>query len=166
MKYLFLLFLPALLSTTPNERQQPRTRSSAMHRLTFTLHVIEGDKDQPQNYTLVLEERTSGKIRALTKFPLRSGSETTYVETGIKCDAQYNEVLDGRVRVQVELQYTGPAGGAPITAAPATADAPVLHEWQSRVEATVPVDEVFVLSTYDAGTGRKYQLDVRAEKLR
>lgn len=155
-----LLFIALVLTlnipTIAEERQQRSARSSSMYRLTFTLHVIEAGKDQPRHYTLVLEERSGGKIRALTKVPVKQGADITYIETGIKSDAEYTET-EGRIRLQVELQYTG------ITAS----DPPSIHEWQTRVESTIAANEVSVLSTYDGGeNGRRYQLDVKAEKLR
>ena len=122
--FLLALTMPATLSAAETQQQRV-ARSSSMYRLNFTLHVMDGEKDQPRNFALVLEDRTSGKIRALTKIPVKTGAETNYIETGIKTDAEYTE-LEGRIRLQVELQYTGVAGASARVGTPTTRSGPSL----------------------------------------
>ncbi len=136
------------------------TRPTAMYRLKFTLLTFDGTRDQTRQYTLILEDRSAGKIRMLSKVPVRQGEQTTYVETGVKCDAQFQEI-DGTVRLEVEIIFIDIAQPA------AQGEPPPINEWQSRVEATVLPNESTVLSTYDGGdTNRRFQLAVTAEKLR
>jgi hypothetical protein len=130
-----------------------------MYRFNFTLHVIEDGRDQVRQYMLILEERTGGKLRALTRIPVRERAETTYIETGVKCDAQYQEV-EGRVRIEVETHFSDAATAVP-------SDTPTIYEWQSRVELSLVPNETTLLSTYDGGgNNRRYTLEVLAEKLR
>jgi hypothetical protein len=133
-----------------------------MYRLDFTLHVIEDGQDKARQYTLILEERTSGKLRALTRIPVRqSADQITYIETGMKCDAEYQEI-EGRVRLEVETHYSDIAS----VSSPA-ADTPQIQEWQSHVGLSIVPNETTLLSTYDGGENqRRYTLEVRAEKLR
>ena len=138
------------------------TPPRSMYQLNFTLHVVEDGQDNVRQFTLILEERTSGKLRALTRIPVRqTADQITYVETGIKCDAEYQEI-EGRVRLEVETHFSdvAPAGSQP-------ADAPQIQEWQSRVGMSLVPSETTLLSAYDGGENqRRYTLEVRAEKLR
>jgi hypothetical protein len=169
MKYLRPLLLlalaaavsaPAMGSQERSQRPRP-SASGSFYRLHFTFRVSEDGKDRTRQFVLMLEERAQGKVRALTKVPVRDNNTTTYVETGIKCDTQFQEI-EGKVRIEVEVFYADPpAAAGPLPLAPA-----FINEWQSRVEATIVPNEVTTLSTYDDEGGLHFQLDVRAEKLR
>ena len=168
MKYLRPLLLMTLAAVVcapalgSQERSQRTSRpaSGSFYRLHFSFRVSEAGKDRTRQFTLMLEERSEGKVRALTKVPVRDNDSITYVETGIKCDAQYQEV-EGKVRLEVEVYYVDPPASGTPPFAPT-----VINEWQARVEATIPPNEVTTLSTYDGEAGLHYQLDVKAEKLR
>jgi hypothetical protein len=94
-----------------SERSQRTARADSalprsMYRLDFTLHIIEDGQDKTRQFALILEERSSGKFRALTRIPVRqSPDQITYVETGMKCDAEYQEI-EGRVHLEVETHYS------------------------------------------------------------
>jgi hypothetical protein len=156
---LLILLLVAPFSGAQERQPRAARPSAALYRLTFTLHVIEGGRDQTRNFMLVLEERSAGKVRNLRRIPARLGENQQYIETGIKCDAEFQEIAGG-LRLEIEMHFSDAAPEAAGTP-------PIINEWQSHVEATVVPNEVTVLTTYDGGEGnRRYQFDVKAEKLR
>jgi hypothetical protein len=171
---MFLALFVVAISEVSAGVQQARTvrtdlagrPSPAMYRLNLTLRMLgaanaDGAADKVRQYTLILEDRSPGKIRALTKVPIVQGDQTTYVETGVKCDIQFQETETGQVRLEVEAIFSELK---PVPERPQTPD---IREWQSRVEATINPLETTILSNYEnaAGDGR-LQIEVHAEKLR
>jgi hypothetical protein len=158
----FLLLVmpwPATEVSAFQRQNRPETRSSALYRLNFTLHVIEGSQDRKREFVMTVGERRSGRVRALTKVPIRQGMEVVYMETGVKCDAEYQEVSSG-IQLEVELVFNE------VAAESAGTDLPLIHEWQSEIQKTVPPNEATVLSTYnDEQRHRRYEFVVTAEKL-
>jgi hypothetical protein len=140
-------------------RTEP-SQARSIYRLNFVLHIVEDGQDTPRQYALLLEEKSQGKIRALTRVPVReSADRITWIETGMKCDAQYQEI-EGMLRLEVETHFSDMPSAR-------TAEAPPVQEWQSRVELSIVPNELTLLSTYDGGeNNRKYSLEVRAEKVR
>jgi len=163
---LTLLFLPVLAAEPRSHlaseaaRQRGPSRLASMYRFAFTLRIFEGTQEQIRQFELILEDRSEGKVRSLIKIPVRQGDAINYVDTGIKCDTQFQEI-EGAVRLETELTYTDLANSTP------TADAPRIHEWQTRVNTIVMPNRSTLLSSYDGGTGsRRYRLEVLAEKLK
>ena len=135
----------------------------AVYRLNFTLDIVENNERDTRKYTLVLEEREEGKMRALTKVPISvEEGRVRYVETGVKCDARYRE-QDGQIFLEVEVHFTSllpPSEGAQISQ-------PMIQEWQSQVEATISPGVAAVVTSFDdPKAGRHYELTVNAQKLR
>jgi hypothetical protein len=163
MRYILVSFLlmvvPATEVSAFQRQNRPETRSGVLYRLNFTLHVNEGSQDRKREFVMTVGERRSGRVRALTKVPVRRGTEVVYMETGVKCDAEYQEV-EGSIQLEVELVFNE------IAAESAGTDLPLIHEWQSQIQKTVPPNEATVLSTYkDEQRNRRYELVVIAEKL-
>ncbi len=155
--------LPARGGPTP-ARSQDRSRQveRALYRLNFALHILENNERETRKYSLVLEEREEGKVRALTKVPISVvEGRVRYIETGMKCDAEYRE-QDGKVILEIEMHFTDllpPAEGALISQ-------PRIQEWQSELETTLLPGVPTVVSSFeDAQGGRRYELEVTAEKL-
>lgn len=173
MRYLHRLFFPLLflmfvwpqteaLPGSAQRRSRQEGRSGSIYRLSFTLHVFEGSQDRKRQFVLTVGERRSGRIRAVTRVPVRDGTETRYIETGVKCDAEYQDI-EGGIQLEVEMHFSEVAP----TAGQAGADSPLIYEWQSEVEKTVAPNEVTVLGSYeDEQRNRRYQFEVIAEKLR
>jgi hypothetical protein len=160
---IFVWFEPEVLPEPLQRQDRPSTRSTVIYRLSFTLHVLSDSQDRKRQFVLTVGERRDGRIRALTKVPVRRGSEVEYIETGVKCDAEYEEI-EGGIRLEVEMHFSELA---PITGEQAAADTPLIYEWQSQVQKTVAPNEPTLLSSYDDEQGkRRYQLEVIAEKLR
>lgn len=153
-----------VLSSSPARAVQRSPRPPrAVYRLNFTLDILENNKRETRKYTLVLEERQEGKVRALTKVPISvEEGRVRYVEIGVKCDAQYRE-QDGQILLEVEVHFTSllpPSEGAQISQ-------PRIQEWQSRVEATISPGVATVVTSFDdPKAGRHYELAVKAEKLK
>ena len=117
--------------------------------------------EQEDVVTLLVGERRSGRVRALTKVPVCQGSEVTYIETGVKCDAEY-QVVEGGIQLEVETHFSEVAS----TPEQGGTDLPLIYEWQSQVQKTVPSNEKTVLSSYnDEHSNRRYELEVIAERL-
>jgi hypothetical protein len=158
---LLILLLTAPFSSAQERQPRAARPAASMYRLTFTLHVIESGRDQTRNFMLVLEERSVGRVRSLRRIPARLDENQQYIETGIKCDAEFQEIAGG-LRLEIEMHFSDAAAALETAGTP-----PIINEWQSHVEATVAPNEVTVLTTYDGGEGnRRYQFDVKAEKLR
>jgi hypothetical protein len=143
-------------------QNREESRSTSLYRLSFTLHVIEGSQDRKREFVMTVSARRSGRVRAVTKVPVREGAGTRYVDTGVKCDAEYQDAANG-IQLEVEMVFSEVAPAA----AQATTDSPLIYEWQSQVEKAVAPNEVTVLSSYDdEQSKRRYRLEVTAEKLR
>jgi hypothetical protein len=105
--------------------------------------------------------RRSGRVRAVTKVPIREGTGIRYIDTGIKCDADYQDSANA-IQLQVEMVFSEVA---PATAQ-TSSESPLIYEWQSQVEKVVAPNELTVLSSFhDEQTNRRYRLEVTAEKL-
>ncbi len=157
------LSLPARGGPTP-ARSQDRSRQveRALYRLNFALHILENNERETRKYTFVLEEREEGKVRALTKVPISvEEGRVRYIETGVRFDAEYRE-QDGKVILEIEMHFTDllpPAEGALLSQ-------PRIQEWQSELETTLLPGVPAVVSSFeDAQGGRRYELEVTAEKL-
>ena len=153
-----------IVSSSPATAVQRSPRPPrAVYRLSFTLDIVENNERETRKYTLVLEEREKGKVRALTKVPISvEEGRVRYVETGVKCDVQYRE-QDGQIFLEVEVHFTSlspPSEGAQISQ-------PRIQEWQSQVEATMSPGVAAVVTSFDdPKAGRHYELAVKAEKLK
>ena len=158
---LLLLAWPALEAFPTQRQNRGETRSNVVYRLSFTFHVFEGSQDRKRQFVLTVGERRSGRVRALTKVPVRQGSETTYIETGVKCDAEYQEI-EGGIQLEVETHFSEVAS----TDGQIGSETPLVYEWQSQLEKKVPPNEPTILSSYDdEQSNRHYRLEVVAEKL-
>jgi hypothetical protein len=161
---LFLSFAAQPIYAMPRRGQrQPReeTRSTSLYRLSFVLHVFEGSNDRKREFVMTVGARRSGRVRAITKVPVREGTGTRYIDTGVKCDAEYQDAANG-IQLEVEMVFSEVA-----PAAQTNTDSPLIYEWQSQVEKAVTPNEPTVLSSYDdEQTNRRYRLEVTAEKLR
>ena len=157
-----LTWFPMEASATSVQRgNREEVRSGRLYRLSFTLHVFTGMQDSKREFVMTVEEGRSGRVRALTRVPMRQGTEVTYVETGVKCDAEYLETPAG-IRLEVELQFSELAPRS----AEEGADLPLIYEWQSQIQKIVPPNQPTVLSTYREGQGnRRYELEIMAEPL-
>jgi hypothetical protein len=161
---LFLSFASQpMYAMPPRGQRQSReeTRSTSLYRLSFTLHVFEGSQDRKREFVMTVSARRSGRVRAVTKVPVREGTGTRYVDTGVKCDAEYQDAANG-IQLEVEMVFSEVA-----PASQASTDSPLIYEWQSQVEKAVVPNEPTVLSSYDdEQSNRHYRLEVTAEKLR
>jgi hypothetical protein len=162
LSFLVFVWPQARALAEPAQRQnRQEARSTVLYRLSFTLHVFDGSQDRKRQFVLTVGERRSGRVRALTRVPVRQGSQVTYVETGVKCDAEYQEI-EGRIQLEVETHFSEVAPGSDAAAD----DTPLIYEWQSQVEKTVSPNEPTVLSTYsDEERHRRYELEVTAERV-
>src|SRR5262245_40799937 len=77
---------------TAQRQNRQETRSGVLYRLSFTIHVFEGSQDRKRQFVMTVGERRSGRVRALTKVPVRQGAQVNYIETGVKCDAEFQEI--------------------------------------------------------------------------
>jgi hypothetical protein len=143
-------------------QNRDETRSTSLYRLSFTLHVFESSQDRKREFVMTVGARRSGRVRAITRVPVREGTGTRYIDTGVKCDAEYQDVQNG-IQLQVEMVFSEISSAAAQT----SPDSPLVYEWQSQVEKAVAPNELTVLSSYDdEQTNRRYRLEVTAEKLR
>jgi hypothetical protein len=154
--------LPADLSAAGLQRQnRQQVRSGPLYRLTFTLHIFTGTQDSQREFVMTVAEGRSGRVRALTKVPIHEGTGVTYIETGVKCDAEYLEIPAG-IQLEVELQFSEVAPPSEQVGA----ELPFIYEWQSQVQKTVPPKQKTVLSTFkDEQHNRRYELEIVAERL-
>jgi hypothetical protein len=162
---LVLVFSWSLADAMPQRGQRQNreeSRSGSLYRLSFTLHVSEGSQDRKRQFVMTVGPRRSGRVRAVTRVPVRDGTGTRYIETGVKCDAEYQDIENG-IQLEIEMVFSEVAP----TAAQTNTDSPLIYEWQSQVEKAVTPNELTVLSTYeDEQANRRYRLEVTAEKLR
>jgi hypothetical protein len=165
MRHLLLCLLllampwPATEASASQRQNRPEIRSGVLYRMNFTLHVFEGSQDRKREFVMTVGEGREGRVRALTRVPVRQGTQMTYMETGVKCDAEYQET-EGGIQLEVELVFSE------VATETVDSDLPLIHEWQSQIQKVVPPNQATVLSTYnDEQRNRKYELVVTAEKL-
>jgi hypothetical protein len=143
-------------------QSREESTSGSLYRLNFTLHALEGSEDHRRQFVITVGPRRSGRVRAVVKVPMRDGTGTRYVDTGVKCDAEYRETETG-IQLEIEMVFSELAPPAAQT----SADSPLIYEWQSQVEKAVISGELTVLSSFDdEHANRHYRLEVTAEKLK
>lgn len=156
------------LAVFAEESSQQKSASPAksaklesLYRLNILLHVLNGtERLETKTYTMLLREDETGKLRILTKIPIRGKEgKLEYIEKGVKCDAEYDE-RDGLLFLELELHYTD-------FSSESTAEQRLIQEIQFGVETILnPGASTIVSSLEGTEKNRRYEVEVNAEKVR
>lgn len=139
---------------------------AALYRLEFTLTVITPEeREQARQFSLLLEEDETGKVRSLRKLERGFGDDDDidFVEIGLKCDTEYTEE-NGRLNLKLELHYSYLSPGQSPNSPSSWVD---LQEWQCRVETIIEQGvptKLAEVQTVSENPG--YRVEVLAEKVR
>ena len=167
MRHILVSFLllvmpwPAAEASAFQRQNRPEIRSGVLYRLNFTLHVFEGSQDRKREFVMTVGERRSGRVRALTKVPVRQGIGVVHMETGVK------RAADRKSKAEYNLKLNW-SSTKELRNRPARIRLLIHESRQLNVilQKTVPPNEATVLSTYnDKQRNRRYEFVVTAEKL-
>src|SRR5664279_1471994 len=159
-----LLFVPFLLAALPLIAQEaaPRNPNPPRHfyRLTYVLKELdEGKMVNQRSFALAgsTGERYTSRMRAGSRFPVREGDKTNYLDVGVNIDNRLEDTPEGlAMDLTAEISSAG-------TEAATSGGAPVIRQLKTNVQAAVAPNKPTLLFTIDdPASHHRFELEVTA----
>jgi len=125
--------------------------------LEYTITELDGTKKlRSRNYTMLIIDRSDGRLRVGSRVPISTGEQVQYMDVGVHIDARPISIDSRTVRLKTTLEVT----------AMASTDAsrrPILRNMNSSADTVIALDKPVILSTQDEpGTETTFQVQVVA----
>src|SRR5262249_23081049 len=157
---------PVLASSQEKPAERPEaSRSAGSYRLDLLLSESEnGKRINTRNYSFVVEERKSVRLRQGLRVPVTVGSSAQfqYMDVGLSIDADLGEVATC-IHINLSLyessfsteQQRSPGGN------------PVVRQFKNQVQAVIPPGKQTVVSSVEELDSKKrVDIELTATKLR
>lgn len=182
---LLALVLPLSAQEQRQEQRKPEARTEAVpkaeeagraYKLNYVISEFDaGKRTDSKEYSMVLEGSRVGRVRVGTRVPIlrfankpEEPPSVQYIDIGVNIDANTRHVSDSAVWVRSNLNVSSviaPTGEADKTKA--TSLQPVIRNFSSENEVTVPVGKPVVLFVLDEPNSRRsFQVQVTATRVR
>jgi hypothetical protein len=148
------------------KRPGPSQKSNASYKVDFLLHEVEGGKRvNTREYSMVVQDTMSGRIRIGTRVPitLGEGKGVQYMDVGFNLDCnvrQAGSLIEFDYNVEVSSLVT------PESSPSVASGTPVLRSYRSGSRATLTPGKATTVSEVDELTSkRKLQIEVTVTKV-
>ena len=150
-----------LLAAGVCAQEQPVAKRIGSYRVDFAVHESEqGKRVSTHNYSLLIHDGGSGRIRMGNKVPVTSGSGIQFVDIGLNLDCRVHE-RDAQVTLDADVSMSGVDADQQGKAA-----GPVIRQVQSSTMAAVtPGKPTTILTMDDPAAKRRYEIEVTATKV-
>lgn len=166
-----LFVVPGNTQETPPEKQLKETVAAEkppkpllIYRVDFAVHEVEnGKRVNTRNYTMLLAEGGTGRVRVGGQVPVAIGPgamQVQYMDVGLSIDCRLEERENYlTLRTGFEIRDLAPEQEGK--------DRPLLRTVRSDVDTAIPPGKPTLVSALDdTATKRRYELEVTATKIK
>jgi len=167
---MLLLMQPATAQEKPSEEQPKKAQEKApkpviVYQLDFAVdELLEGKRINTRNFTMLLKEGESNKVRMGTRLPVSGrGPELKYTDVGLKFDCSLQE-RDNLIVLDFKLDLNDFA--LPEETGRTTSQ-PLIRNVQAEIETAIPPDKPTVIGIFDdSANKRRYELRATVVKVK